>query len=191
MCTILDQTLYAPNQDELIDHIIYNVQNLKNKYSDPLFFILGDFNDLCIDRLLNICKFSQKVKVPTHDKATLDYIISNASDELYKDPYSLPKIGKGDHFPVVYEPKMYKPPPQKKVTVSRRKFLNSSILAFGNWITHHDWREVKTEEDPDLKVSYYENTIWYNVEKHFPLKSVTLSNTDKPWITPEIKRKML
>ena len=28
---------YAPNQDELIDHIIDNLQKMKNKYTEPLF----------------------------------------------------------------------------------------------------------------------------------------------------------
>ena len=112
-------SLYAPNQDELIDHIIVNTQYLKDKYSNPLFFILGDFNDLNIEHLLKICQFTQKVKVPTHGNKTLDYIISNASDDLYNEPYTLPKIGKGDHFPVIYEPKMYKPPPQKKNKVNK------------------------------------------------------------------------
>ena len=53
--------------------------------------------------------------MPTRGSATIDYIITNASDDLYNEPYSLPKIGKGDHFPVVYEPKMYKPPLEGKI----------------------------------------------------------------------------
>ena len=183
-------SLYAPNQDELIDHIIVNTQYLKNKYSNPLFFILGDFNDLCIERLLKICQFTQKVKVPTRGRKTLDYIISNACDNLYNEPYTIPKIGKGDHFPVIYEPKMYKPPPQKKNKVNKRNFLRSAVLEFGNWITHHNWSEVLEEDDPDLKVCAYIKTIWYQIEKYFPLQTVTLSNTDKPWITPDIKKKI-
>ena len=156
-------SIYAPNQDELIDHIITNIQTLKNKYSEPLFFILGDFNDLNIERLLKICKLSQKVKVPTRGNATLDYIITNASDDLFYDPYSIPKIGKGDHFPVVYEPKMYKTPPQKKTKVNKRTFLKSSILEFGGWITHHNWSEVRVEDDPEIKVSAYDKNVWYQV----------------------------
>ena len=183
-------SIYAPNQDELIDHIIQNVQSLKDKYSEPLFFILGDFNDLNIDRLLKICQFNQKIKVPTRENATLDYIISNASDNLYHEPFSLPKIGKGDHFPIVYNPKMYKPPVQRKNTVTRRNFSKPSIFQFGRWITCHDWTEVTAEHDLDLKVSAYDKTIWYQVDKYFPLKSITLSNTDKPWITPDIKQKI-
>ena len=103
---------YAPNQDELIDHIIDNVQKLKNKYSEPLFFIAGDLNDLNIDSILRVCQLTQKVKVPTRENSILDCIITNACDNLYHPPYTIPKIGASDHSPVLYEPIMYKPPPR-------------------------------------------------------------------------------
>ena len=143
---------YAPCQDELVDHIVDNVQKLKIKYSDPLFFILGDFNDLNIDPILKICQFSQKVKVPTRENAILDCIITNASDNLYNPPYTIPKIGKSDHHPILYDPKMYKPPPQVTRKVKKREFPSSSILGFGYWITRHNWYEVLDEEEADQKV---------------------------------------
>ena len=68
--------------------------------------------------------------------------------------------------------------------------MRSAVLVFGSWITHYDWSEVFEEDDPDLKVSAYIKTIWYQIEKYFPLQTVTLSNTDKPWITPDIKKKI-
>ena len=68
--------------------------------------------------------------------------------------------------------------------------MKSAIIEFGGWITHHDWSEVFSEEDPDLKVRAYINTIEHQIDKFFPLKSTTLSNTDKPWITPEVKHKI-
>merc|ERR1711874_590754 len=103
---------YAPNQSELIDHITDNILKLKVKYSEPLFFVLGDFNDLNIDPILKICQLSQKVKVPTRGNSILDLILTNACDSLYYPPYTIPKIGKSDHHPVVYDPRLYKPPPQ-------------------------------------------------------------------------------
>ena len=144
---------------------------LKNKYNEPLFFILGDFNDLNIDPMLKICQFTQNVKVPTRENSILDLIITNASDNLYYPPYSIPKIGKSDHNPVVYDPKLYKPPPQVPRREKKRKFPKSSILEFGFWITRHRWYEVLYEEDPDQKVSSYNTSIWHHINKHFPEKN--------------------
>ena len=184
-------SLYAPNQDELLDHIIINVQKLKTKYCSPLFFIMGDFNDLNIDRLLATCQLSQKVKVPTRKNKTLDYIISNANDDWYHPPTSLPKIGKGDHNPVLYTPKNYEPPPQAVNKIMKRTFLKSDIIQFGSWITHYDWKEVIDEKNANTKVTIYNKVIWEKIDKHFPEKMVKLANTDKPWMTSEIKQKIL
>ena len=181
-------SVHAPDQSELIDHLVDNIQKLKVKYSEPLFFILGDFNDLNIDPILQICQLSQKVKVPTREDSILDLIITNACDNLYYSPYTIPKIGMGDHHPVVYDPKMYKPPPQIKRKEKRREFPKSAVLEFGFWITRHHWHEVLDEEEPDQKVNSYNTTIWYQINKHFPEIMVRMSNTDKPWFTSEIKQ---
>ena len=153
------KSMYAPNSDELLDHIIINVQNLKSKYSSPLFFIMGDFNDLNINRLLVTCQLTQKVQIPTRKDATLDYIITNAYDDWYHPPSSLPKIGKGDHNPVLYTPKNYKPPHQLVNKTMKRTFLKSNITQFGSWITHYDWNDVVEEENAITKVTIYENAI--------------------------------
>ena len=181
---------YAPSQEELIDHIMDNVQRLKEKYSEPLFFIAGDFNDLNFDPLLMICQFTQKVKVPTRDNSILDCIISNASDNLYQEPYTIPKIGSSDHFPVLYEPKVYKPPTRVVKRVKKRVFPRAEVNSFGRWITQNKWYEVLDVDDPDCKVSAYSTSIWEKIDKHFPLQSFKMTNVDKPWITPEIKQKI-
>ena len=182
---------YAPNQDELIDHIIDNVQKLKNKYSEPLFFIAGDLNDLNIDSILRVCQLTQKVKVPTRENSILDCIITNACDNLYHPPYTIPKIGSSDHSPVLYEPIMYKPPPRVSRKEKKRKFPTPSVTGFGFWITRHKWYEVLDEEDPVKKVSAYNSSIGNRIDEHFPERTYKISNVDKPWITPEIKQKIL
>ena len=179
---------YAPNQSELIDHITDNILKLKVKYSEPLFFVLGDFNDLNIDPILKICQLSQKVKVPTRGNSILDLILTNACDSLYYPPYTIPKIGKSDHHPVVYDPRLYKPPPQIHRKEKKREFPKSAILSFGFWITRHRWPEVIMEDDPYHKVNLYSSSIWYQINKHFPEITVRMSSTDKPWFTTEIKQ---
>ena len=40
---------YAPNKEDIILHITETVHNLYNRYANPLFVIMGEFNDLKIN----------------------------------------------------------------------------------------------------------------------------------------------
>ena len=58
---------------------------------------------------------------------------------------------------------------------------------FGNWITHFNWCEQFQMCDVNEKEAYCYDTVWRNIEKYFPLVKVNVSNTDKEWITSELK----
>ena len=50
---------YAPNQEDIILHITESVHNLYNRYANPLFVIMGDFNDLKVNAICNACALKQ------------------------------------------------------------------------------------------------------------------------------------
>ena len=75
---------YAPNKEDIILHITESVHNLYNRYANPLFVIMGDFNDLKINSICNACALNQVVKVPTRKQATLDLILTNKTNKFYK-----------------------------------------------------------------------------------------------------------
>ena len=180
-------SLYSPKQEDLIFHIITSVQYLKRKYVNPLFFIMGDFNDLPIDSIIAVCEFKQVVKVITRGDATLDLIFTNKSNSLFEEPVSLPKIGDGDHFPVLYLPKNYIPPKNKKKTVNMRKFPKSTKNHFGAWISSFDWGQLYGISDVNEKISYFSVLLWKVINIYFPLLKFVISSTDKEWVTPKIK----
>ena len=95
---------YAPDQNDIILHITETVHYLYSKYTNPLFVIMGDFNDLKTNEIRNACSLKQVVKVPTRKNATLDLILTNKSNNFYKDPITLPSISTSDHLCVLYEP---------------------------------------------------------------------------------------
>ena len=66
---------YAPDQEDIILHLTETVHQLYQKYENPLFIIMGDFNDLNIDELCDACKLKQVVKVPTRKNAILELIL--------------------------------------------------------------------------------------------------------------------
>ena len=69
-----------------------------------------------------------------------------------------------------------------------RKFTRSAIIQFGAWITTFDWSELVMLEDVNDKVAYFATITWIMVEKFFPLTPVIITNTDKDWVTPKIKK---
>ena len=178
---------YAPRQADIIFHISTTVQYLKREYANPLFLIMGDFNDLPTRSLCSTCDLKQEVKVPTRGDATLDLILTNRKIELYQEPISLPKIGGGDHFPVLYIPKKYIPPKNIKKIIEIRKFLKSTIILFGAWITRVNWSWLNDIHDVNDKVKYFSSILWKMIDRYFPLVKVVISSTDKEWVTPKIK----
>ena len=84
-------SIYAPKQEDILLHITDTVHRLYKKYAKPLFVLMGDFNDLCVDEICDSCDLSQIVKVPTRKNATLDLILTNNNNDFYKEPISLPK----------------------------------------------------------------------------------------------------
>ena len=153
-------SIYAPRQEDLIFHITTSVQYLKRKYENPLFFVMGDFNDLPISTICTFCDFKQEVKVNTRGEAILDLILTNRSNNLFEEPSSLPKFGDSDHFPILYLPKKYVPPKNVKIIEKRRKFPKSSKNQFGAWITRFNWRQFYDISDPKDKIGYFTVLLW-------------------------------
>ena len=137
-----------------------------NRYANPLFMLMGDFNDLNIDEICEICRFQQVVKVPTRKEAILDLILTNTNNVYYEDPISLPKIGDGDHFPVLYSPKLYEKPNIQKKTIKTRMYKKSAMQQFGNWITHFNWCEQFEMSDVNEKEAYCYETIFGKILKN-------------------------
>ena len=178
---------YAPPQEDIIFHITTTVQYLKRKYSNPHFLIMGDFNYLPTRSLCSTCNLKQEVKIPTRGDAILDLILTNNKSDLYQEPISLPKIGSGDHFPILYNPKQCIPPKNIKKVIEIRKYLKSKIILFGAWITRADWSWLNNIPDVNDRVKYFSYILWKMIDHYFPLEKVVTSSTDKEWVTPKIK----
>ena len=178
---------YAPSQEELFLHISENIHKLSQDYTNPLFIITGDFNNFSVEELCDSCKLNQVVKVPTRKDNILDLILTNTSNKFYKAPYSLPAIGKSDHFCVMYEPLDDLKFKTTKETKLIRIFKESALIQFGAWLTRFNWSLLCRIDDVNLKVAYFFTIMWAMIDIFFPLTKVVVTNNEKEWITPEIK----
>ena len=178
---------YAPEQEDIILHLTETVHKLYQKYKNPLFIIMGDFNDLNIVELCDACELKQVVKVPTRKNAILDLIFTNSSNLFYENPSTLPSIGGSDHESVIYRPIVKQRVNMKKNKITIRRFNDSSIREFGSWLVKFNWCEMLRINDVNQKVAYFMNIMWIMIDKFFPLIKVVRTNSDKEWITSEIK----
>ena len=178
---------FSPPQDDLILHVIETIQNFYIKYANPLIILLGDFNDLIIDDICESCSLKQVVKVPTRKDAILDLILTNVDSILYNDPITLPSIGNSDHLCIIYTPKNYVKHENTKKKIMIRKFKESAKREFGSWITKFDWSLLFQIQCVNEKVAYFSTITWLMIEKYFPVQKITISTSDKEWMTVKIK----
>ena len=181
------KSIYAPNQEDILLHITETVQHLYKRYVNPLFVLMGDFNDLCVDDICNSCNLNQVVKIPTRKNATLDLILTNSDNKYYKDPVSLPNIGKSDHLCVLYEPIANRNIPKSKNKTTTRIFHKSAIREFGAWLTKFNWNILFMISDVNQKIAYFFEIMWFMIDKFFPPIQVVVADNDKKWITKKIK----
>jgi len=69
-----------------------------------------------------------------------------------------------------------------------RHYPRSGIDAFGRWATTHEWFTAcgSSSSVDDLAFSFTIQLI-DAINRIFPVKTIKLQATDKPWITPDLK----
>mgnify|MGYP000167893464 CR=1 FL=1 len=71
--------------------------------------------------------------------------------------------------------------------IKSRPLPDSVIPAFGREIQNQTWQNIINEENIDTKAYYFLTTIIDLCNKHFPEKTLKISDLDKKWITPHLK----
>lgn len=176
----------SPLQPLLEDHLLDSIDQIRTSYPEMAFCIMGDFNRMNIDSILRGNKLKQIVTFPTRGNATLDLILTNILDH-YQLPSPYSPIGLSDHACVLWKPRHRIPVNTKKSCVIR-PFGASSIRAFGRWIQDQSWSEVYESKCTQDKTNAMYSIIKEGMDMHLPTKRIRIHNTDKPWITPHIKK---
>jgi hypothetical protein len=70
-----------------------------------------------------------------------------------------------------------------------RRYPRSGIEVFGRWACSKNWfDELSDNPGTDELVTSFSSQVTNALNNIFPLKTVKLHHTDKPWITPSIKQ---
>ena len=185
VCCVYNSTSSTrEDEHELELHILESMDLLQTKYPDVSFVVLGDFNRMNINSILNAQSLKQIVYFPTRGQATLDKVLTNI-DKFYEKPYPYCPIGKSDHTCVVWNPRTHQSHKFTNKTRTYRPMKDSQIREFGTWIQSQDWCDVLQADSTQLKTDVFYKTVNQAIDMHFP--NVTVKCHDKPWINKKIK----
>ena len=116
---------------------------------------------------------------------------------LYQEPIIIPPIqpdlaGHGvpsDHSGVLVLPDTNQRDKVKTTKIVKyvRPMPESSLLNFGKEFVQLKWNFLDSFSEPNDLSRQFEETMKFYVDKHFPLKKVTVSEYDKPYFTEELR----
>ena len=189
----------SPFKEETVDHIIHTIHTLRAKYNNKINFLLaGDFNRVGVQDILDSYgALHQVCGVPTRRGASLQLILTDLHTLMHPPTAQLPiqkdegaKGVDGDHQTLILAPKASAQfvVKREKRTVRSRPMPKSSIDAFCLEMTKYKWESVKESESVHDKTSEFHKYMRNLLDKYFPEKTVTMTNLDKYWLTPEMKQ---
>ena len=194
-------SFYCPPRSKkksiLIDHISTVLNILKTEHPNAATIIAGDKNDLDETGILAIDPaLVQIVRKPTRKDKVLSIVITDLQrfyiEPKIVDPIPVdnPQIGApSDHNGVLVAPLNNNF--RTKGTTKEIKFVRpmpqSSILDYRQSIGNIDWSLMTDGLSSSNMVDIFQRMTSDLVDIHFPLKRISISPYDKPWITEELK----
>ena len=189
-CLIIASVYYpesAKNRKELISYLQTYIDKLRRAHAYPGFIIAGDFNQTNRQWVSSVLDLKQVVTIATHQSgSTLDLIFTNMSDNYYS-PRSLGPLQSSDHYVILWQAKNNQPKP-KRTKVTIRPLNSQSICDFGRWIGTYCFDDLCSIVNLNSKVQQFNSLLLEMFHKFFPTKVVVVSESDKPWITSDLKQ---
>ena len=181
----------------MIDHLTVTLQSLLKTYPDAGVIISGDRNSMEISSLLSIDPtLRQIVTQPTRGRNILDVIITNLA-RYYQEPAIVPplapdKPGHGvpsDHSGVYVVPISGHGSRANRNIIRKviRPLPASLIEVFKTKLASQDFESLKHLQI-DHMVEAYQNKMNTLLSEIFPLKTITISDQDKPWFNEQLRQ---
>ena len=179
--------LAVSQNKEAIEYIVREVDYITSDREKHHLILAGDFNNVPTGDLECLLGLVQTVKEPTRGAAILDKIfVSSDLAEKLSSPIVGPNFGKSDHKSVIVRPLV--DAQCKSSFVKLFDFRKSNIDRFITKLATVPWHKIYTLEKPVQEKCnlFYE---WlYGCMKEIPQYYVEMKESDKPWLTPLLKR---
>ena len=198
-CAFYSAPNYRKNA-KLVQHLISQMHLFLVKYPRAGFVSGGDRNKMQTNQIVTaLPKCIQVVTKFTYKNRKIHDVMLTNMSHLYAVPYIAPAVqpdvpGHGvpsDHDQAVAVPLAG----AGEGAVSRaysvkssRPLPDSKIREFGQWITAENWSALRGELSSSEQATIFQAVSEHQLNEYFPIKQCRVSNTDKPWISKEIKQ---
>ena len=179
--------LTVDKRQEFSSLLVSQVDDLLNKYPDLRYMICGDVNDLETTVFEEQLILTNRVNSATRQCSTLDHIwISDNLKEIYDSAAKIgPPLSNSDHNSVTLDPNDI----QKHENRTERivfDFRKSHMQNFLSKLQKANFRLVYASNSVDTKCEALYD-ILYDAMAIIPRRTVIMTESDKPWITPLLK----
>ncbi len=174
-----------PRQEkEYLSHILKCMDVITQQHPATGIIITGDFNHMK-DTLLKRYPLRQIVKSPTHGKSILDCVYTNLH-QYYPTPSTHPGLGLCHHLLVCCTPHDVLPN-KASSTILRRSNKHSDKAMLVSKLCDVNWNPLYRLPTCTEQLQYFLEKITALLSTYLPLKTITIYETDKPWVTPDYK----
>ena len=186
---IVGTVYHPPSGDnlEMQNYLIETLSAIEANYCNCGMIILGDFNRLCVRRLINNFSLKQIVNFPTRGRNTLDLVLTNLK-KFYEEPTKMSAFGLSDHITIEVKAKTIA---QVKSTKSIKQL--SDLRPSKRYAVRAYLQQVNVSNLIDLvpsceaKVKMLETIVSIGINSIMPMKSKTVVSNEPPWITSSLK----
>ena len=190
LCSFYSPPRSTKNQ-KLTDHLVSTLHMLSSQYPDAPIIMGADKNSMDIKPLLSCgLRLRQVVDIGTRKGVILDIILMNIP-QFYNSPIIVPPVpcdNPNEGVPVCYpHTDRHNPPLRRFKTVTYRPLPDENIRKIGQWITGESFSLINDNNLPSDHALQLEQLLFGNLDKLCPLKSMRISDRDKPFINAELK----
>ncbi len=158
--------------------------NTESKYQHAAFVIPGDTKRYKSETICNRHDLKQVAAGTTRKASQLDSVFTNIPS-MYEPPVHLPPVSTSDHQTIMWNAGKW---PSKPIQyINCRKHTPKTMRQLGLLMNTVDFSNIHEVSDPEVQVSVFTSTIQFILDKVVPLKRVSVTDTDKPWMTVQIK----
>ena len=155
-----------------------------DKDPNTVFVCGGDLNHLDLNRLQSMSGWKALVDYPTRGDACLDNCLNNRPGLFNKcHPFQLST--KTDHTAVILPAGTKLKPISSKVQIQDCRENRKAMLYTA--LAEENWDNVLAAPDVQQAVYEFKENIHSHMDRCMPVKTVSMSSRDPPWMTPLLK----
>ena len=184
----------AERTREIMESLSNEISKAKTELNDPIIILGGDFNKKPFQKSFEDFPDMKIIHTgPTRKDETLDYVISNIPDATAytRDPLeSEDGQLKSDHRTIVATASVNAEDRFKWIKIKYRPRTKKGDTIFHKWITENKWESIRSAADLNQKTSELVSEFDKIMLKAYPITYKKIRNSDDPWITHNIRKKI-